>query len=815
MKKETWSLPSFKENLTERPLLEYGASSSHTDMQYSPGMMQSSSQQIQSSPSSTSSSQLVDLVPGRSMVKISTAQLHACQRKAKGSGTAMARLLLVVYFDLKTLQESCARGTGTTTRQPLNPDIVDAIIGTYFKECDLLGTWKKRLDTQQSLWDKVDTQIQILRADLNSQIFEDLLAFAKSAHSGFTLDREKGASTNVRKREIPTAALVTGVNTPDHGVMFSNLVTSIKERVSPLVATLKSKDCNNVKNVLSKTLGQILQNPQLFTDEEGEILTSKNIPCTLSTLVSWYKEKFQKRVSSPQKRKSSGQLVKDTVTYPPVVIVFEDLESFLPHVLQDFIAICRTYLEQLPLVFVFGIATSVSAVHRLLPSTVSSMLCMEKFQAPPSSEYLTLVINKILMTAEYPFKLGPRVFPLLLDIFLYHDFSVLNFIKGLQFSMLDHYFTLPISHLCCPEEEVKGHINKLSKKELDRVCSLQSFRRYVESCEPEKQIELLTDEKSAKAEITAQISELHQYHKLFFPVLRCLHVLVCKLPKHPLGKQLREVYVESLTSSVCDAEPYKEALDLLRLTSKEELTEKLREVKDILSTDLPSRLSHLSHDVDQLLQKFEKLNDVKPGNSTEEEDEGEASVLQLQKTDLHSLKKKLQEAGQKKKKLSPYEKLRKETVDYFDGQFREYLKCPKSFPLYEIFYYDSGGVVRCHLNASPRSSVQMALSSPAHYLQCDCCKGEKGSIEHTMPDVCIVYKLHLECTQLINLYDWLQAFVTVVTSDHEDSEEAVKNPDKELQARFIRAVSELQFLGFVKPTKQKTDHVARLTWGGC
>ena len=34
----------------------------------------------------------------------------------------------------------------------------------------------------------------------------------------------------------------------------------------------------------------------------------------------------------------------------------------------------------------------------------------------------------------------------------------------------------------------------------------------------------------------------------------------------------------------------------------------------------------------------------------------------------------------------------------------------------------------------------------------------------------------------------------------------------QLRARFIRAVSELQFLGFVKPTKRKTDHVARLTW---
>lgn len=34
-------------------------------------------------------------------------------------------------------------------------------------------------------------------------------------------------------------------------------------------------------------------------------------------------------------------------------------------------------------------------------------------------------------------------------------------------------------------------------------------------------------------------------------------------------------------------------------------------------------------------------------------------------------------------------------------------------------------------------------------------------------------------------------------------------------ARFIQAVSEMEFLGFIKSTKQKTDHVARLTWGGC
>ena len=34
-------------------------------------------------------------------------------------------------------------------------------------------------------------------------------------------------------------------------------------------------------------------------------------------------------------------------------------------------------------------------------------------------------------------------------------------------------------------------------------------------------------------------------------------------------------------------------------------------------------------------------------------------------------------------------------------------------------------------------------------------------------------------------------------------------------ARFIQGVSELQLLGFIKPTQRKTDHVQRLTWGLC
>ena len=103
-----------------------------------------------------------------------------------------------------------------------------------------------------------------------------------------------------------------------------------------------------------------------------------------------------------------------------------------------------------------------------------------------------------------------------------------------------------------------------------------------------------------------------------------------------------------------------------------------------------------------------------------------------------------------------------------------------------------------------------------------------------MPDLCIVYKLHTECGRLINLYDWMLSFNAIqkkvstnkcyVFNEYkwrqilfnfykQDDEEDNEEIEPIIQARFIRAVAQLQLLGFIQSSKRKTDHVARLTWG--
>jgi hypothetical protein len=43
-----------------------------------------------------------------------------------------------------------------------------------------------------------------------------------------------------------------------------------------------------------------------------------------------------------------------------------------------------------------------------------------------------VAIFQVLLNNDFPFKLGPKVFGLLLDVFLFRNFSVLSFIRSYQ-----------------------------------------------------------------------------------------------------------------------------------------------------------------------------------------------------------------------------------------------------------------------------------------------------------------------------------------------------------------------------------------------
>ncbi|KAL4839288.1 hypothetical protein H8958_018682 [Nasalis larvatus] len=672
---------------------------------------------------------------------------------------------------------------------------------------------KLRFETYQLIWQQMKSENERLQEELNKNLFDSLIEFLQKSHSAFQKN-SRDLAGQIKLREIPTAALVLGVNVTDHDLTFRSLTEALQNNVTPYVVSLQAKDCPDMKHFLQKLVSQLMDCcvDIKSKEEESVQVTQRKTHYSMDSLSSWYMTVTQKTdPKMPSKKRTTSSQWQS----PPVVVILKDMESFATKVLQDFIIISSQHLHEFPLILIFGIATSPIIIHRLLPHAVSSLLCIELFQSLSCKEHLTTVLDKLLLTTQFPFKINEKVLQVLTNIFLYHDFSIQNFIKGLQLSLLEHFYSQPLSVLCCNLPEAKRRINFLSNNQCENIRRLPSFRRYVEKQTSEKQVALLTSERCLKEETQLLLENLHVYHMNYFLVLRCLHKFTSSLPKYPLGRQIRELYCTCLEKNIWDSEEYASVLQLLRMLAKDELMTILEKCFKVLKSSCEKHLGSTAKRIEEFLAQFQSLD----AETKEEEDASGSQPKGLQKTDLYHLQKSLLEMKElrRSKKQTKFEILRENAVNFIDCLVREYLLPPETQPLHEVVYFSAAHALREHLNAAPRIALHTALNNPYYYLKNEALKSEEGCIPNIAPDICIAYKLHLECSRLINLVDWSEAFATVVTAAEKmDANSATSEEMNEIiHARFIRAVSELELLGFIKPTKQKTDHVARLTWGGC
>lgn len=250
--------------------------------------------------------------------------------------------------------------------------------------------------------------------------------------------------------------------------------------------------------------------------------------------------------------------------------------------------------------------------------------------------------------------------------------------------------------------------------------------------------------------------------------------------------------------------------------SKDEVLEKLESVMKVIDKYISSEAVEIGATLER------RIKDITAASmqvETPKDSNVQSPVTSsLTVTNRFELKAKLLEAAKQPKPVSPYMQALSATMtDLKDFISVHLLPLSKAPPLVELFVFTDHLAIKRHIMGAPRAAIHQALNNPAHYLQCECCEIENDDAKllPTMPDVSIVYKLHLECGKMINMFDWLQSFKIVVDEkavDDDDDEDDDGTVDPKIQARFTRAVAELQFLGFIKPTKRKTDHVQRLTW---
>ncbi|KAI4182121.1 MAG: hypothetical protein L6R41_006184 [Letrouitia leprolyta] len=150
-----------------------------------------------------------------------------------------------------------------------------------------------------------------------------------------------------------------------------------------------------------------------------------------------------------------------------------------------------------------------------------------------------------------------------------------------------------------------------------------------------------------------------------------------------------------------------------------------------------------------------------------------------------------------------YENLR----DYF----RNILIHPKDLFLHEILIYDLKSPQREVFAPKPRHALERALSSPRDYLGCSCCKGVQHGLSGTHPATSVLYQLYLESGALINIADLWSAFYTIIGPEDTEDKDAEQQT---ALALFFRGLAELRYMGIIKSSKRKPDHLAKMLWNG-
>ena len=134
----------------------------------------------------------------------------------------------------------------------------------------------------------------------------------------------------------------------------------------------------------------------------------------------------------------------------------------------------------------------------------------------------------------------------------------------LQYCLFEHYSRSPLVRLLCtPADKRESALQRdpLSGEQLDRLRSLPSFRRFVES-DRRSRASLLTDDRRMAAEVPGMLRRLDAASVRFGRFAAALHSLAADLPGAPLGRQLYSVYRLCLVRRAAETHDYREAFQV-------------------------------------------------------------------------------------------------------------------------------------------------------------------------------------------------------------------------------------------------------------
>jgi hypothetical protein len=349
---------------------------------------------------------------------------------------------------------------------------------------------------------------------------------------------------------IPVAVVQGGHSGSDRAPFYTQLEHSIKNSLCILDSSVDS-----IKECLKRINEEFVGKDPLFCDFD------------IQKLVHWY-------TSTNQQNR--------------LVIVVPDFEGFDADALQKLILICFSQRDQVPISFVFGVATNMNTLHQNLSKSAFACLNSKLFTLVNSRQCLCQIITEYFLNSD-GIKLGYGPYRALMDRFLDRDLSILSFVRGIKYALMCHFFGNPLSLLLHPDAQSI----KLEDEHIMHARILPSFIEHIESLhskskrilkksrrsdgeeiEAKRDIEeihsLLADPLDLEQFMKAQVSKLKEYNKRFSIALKLLHQMNSLYKSNEVKKSIFYLYEVALCEDIMENENVKVLMALFTysLTNK-------------------------------------------------------------------------------------------------------------------------------------------------------------------------------------------------------------------------------------------------------
>ena len=213
---------------------------------------------------------------------------------------------------------------------------------------------------------------------------------------------------------LPVGFITAGLATSSSGSTLSGISERYTADSQTLITSLSPAQCPNLKTAL-KNLLQIATDAGVDEDED---------------------EANAKPVRGIRLLNYDLQILQDVViqkSLSQVIFHFKDSEAFDGPVLSDLIDVLSCWLDRIPFVLVFEVATSVELFQEKLSRHALRLLSATVFEAKSSTEILDLLFRCATSPDETRFLwLGANASKLLLDRQTEHIQSARGFITAMQ-----------------------------------------------------------------------------------------------------------------------------------------------------------------------------------------------------------------------------------------------------------------------------------------------------------------------------------------------------------------------------------------------